>query len=540
MIALCSRQCLQVPDKIMGNFISSISKSTQPIVSSPNEQQEVSRVSAFQLENSIQYQDAKHLKNLLALPHDPIEQYRTYSSHSLLGLAVSLNDSEKVKLLLAQCQDYAFINHHAAENITALQTAAGKGNKDIVDALIEAGADIDIESGPFALTALHAASKNGHVSIVETLIKHGADVNHCTDFFTCLSSALSNNHRTVFDALLTAGADINAKSTKQLHLLYFACSSSTAENIKAALAAGARLSDFKSADGYTPLLLSVRNPDAKNVIKLLLEHGEPINQRGDLKHCNKNTPIIEAIDCNNTDALLTLLEHGANANDIDNKLENALTHACRIPPRSSLLNHLDITTLYDPIRRVNINVNIVHALLKAGANPNEDNSEFSALSYAVKFNSLDAVKVLLENGANVNIRSRDYSTPIFHAIQSQNTDILHTLINHGADIHDTYQGKTPLLKACYVDAYGCITELLRTTVNVNDSDNLGNTPLIYAVSNASVPIVKALLAKNADISVRNNAGEMAEDLAPLPEIKRLLDYYRTMQSNPTPTPKLAQ
>ena len=54
--------------------------------------------------------------------------------------------------------------------------AAMLGRRDIVRALIEAGADIQ-KKGQFGYTALHAAAQNGHLDVVQELVKYGASVN---------------------------------------------------------------------------------------------------------------------------------------------------------------------------------------------------------------------------------------------------------------------------------------------------------------------------------------------------------------------------
>ena len=126
-----------------------------------------------------------------------------------------------VKLFLA-----AHMNPNASDEnaMTALMWAAYKGYPDIVEALLSAGADVNVQAksrgrtGFFSelfpspdherrlsgATALMLASWKGHAEIVELLLNHGAEVNIKNNFgLTALSSAkVSGNKKIV--ALLEA------------------------------------------------------------------------------------------------------------------------------------------------------------------------------------------------------------------------------------------------------------------------------------------------------------------------------------------------
>ena len=62
------------------------------------------------------------------------------------------------------------------ENAHLIHIAARFGYKEIVEALIENGADINIK-GHFGYTALHEACRKNNIDIVNILIKNGADLN---------------------------------------------------------------------------------------------------------------------------------------------------------------------------------------------------------------------------------------------------------------------------------------------------------------------------------------------------------------------------
>ncbi|KAJ6574280.1 hypothetical protein B0H19DRAFT_844193, partial [Mycena capillaripes] len=57
---------------------------------------------------------------------------------------------------------------------SALQAASAGGHKDIVQLLIENGAEVNMQDGQFG-GALQAASADGHKDIVQLLIENSAE-----------------------------------------------------------------------------------------------------------------------------------------------------------------------------------------------------------------------------------------------------------------------------------------------------------------------------------------------------------------------------
>jgi ankyrin repeat protein len=96
---------------------------------------------------------------------------------------------------------------------TALIWASRKGHTDIVELLLNNGANVNL--APYSgVSALHLASKYGHKQIVELLLNKGADVNAETSGkFTALILASEQGNIDIVKLLLDNGADVNAKTT---------------------------------------------------------------------------------------------------------------------------------------------------------------------------------------------------------------------------------------------------------------------------------------------------------------------------------------
>ncbi|MHB9147981.1 MAG: ankyrin repeat domain-containing protein [Candidatus Amoebophilus sp.] len=94
-------------------------------------------------------------------------------NQTLLHLATSHNQSEKIKLLLLLEID---INAKCVNGWSALQLAALHGHMEIVRLLIEHGADVNSKDNK-DFTPLYIAVVEGHVQLAKLLIAHGANIN---------------------------------------------------------------------------------------------------------------------------------------------------------------------------------------------------------------------------------------------------------------------------------------------------------------------------------------------------------------------------
>jgi ankyrin repeat protein len=70
-----------------------------------------------------------------------------------------------------------------------------------------------------------------------------------------------------------------------------------------------------------------------------------------------------------------------------------------------------------------------------------------SLKGAIVAGDVATVRVLLENGANVNAKDRDGVSILMHAINFEHLGVVKLLLSHGADISLRYHGKTPLMYA---------------------------------------------------------------------------------------------
>src|SRR5262245_54983391 len=96
----------------------------------------------------------------------------------------------------------------------SLIDAAMQGNKDAVRTMLKQGADVNTAQGD-GMTALHWAVQKGDVEIAQTLLYAGANVKATTRIggYTPLLIAARNGNAEMIEALVAAGADPNAPTT---------------------------------------------------------------------------------------------------------------------------------------------------------------------------------------------------------------------------------------------------------------------------------------------------------------------------------------
>ena len=95
---------------------------------------------------------------------------------------------------------------HGFSLITPLHKAAEKGHMDVVQALIDRGADVN-KPCKVGNTPLHEAALQGHKAVVKLLLERGAEVNKQGMYgWTPLHCAAANNHKEMVKILLEGGA----------------------------------------------------------------------------------------------------------------------------------------------------------------------------------------------------------------------------------------------------------------------------------------------------------------------------------------------
>ncbi|KAF4523008.1 hypothetical protein B566_EDAN007438 [Ephemera danica] len=143
----------------------------------------------------------------------------------------------------------------------------------------------------------------------------------------------------------------------------------------------------------------------------------------------------------------------------------------------------------------------VETLLHAGAViSNSPAEEFVQIPLMVASwgNATDIVRMLLDSGADPNVRDTKFRFSALHyAAQNGNIEIAELLLNKGANIEAAnIGGATPLLTAIWWDRQNFVEFLLNRGANVNARTNSGYTAPQIAGRHGSNSIARLLAARN--------------------------------------------
>ena len=125
---------------------------------------------------------------------------------------------------------------------------------------------------------------------------------------------------------------------------------------------------------------------------------------------------------------------------------------------------------------------------------------------AIDRGDLARVRALLSNPSLIDAADADGTTPLMHAVLNADLDCVRLLLQKGADPNlRNHFGATALMWA--VDDSGKVEELLKGGAAVNVKSNRGTTPLLAAsLIWGNHTVVDKLLAKGADVSAIDSDG----------------------------------
>ncbi|XP_057595374.1 ankyrin repeat domain-containing protein 6 isoform X9 [Hippopotamus amphibius kiboko] len=207
---------------------------------------------------------------------------------------------------------------------TPLHLAANKGHLSVVQILLKAGCDLDVQDDGDQ-TALHRAAVVGNTEVIGTLIQEGCALDRQDkDGNTALHEASWHGFSQSAKLLVKAGANVLAKNKAGNTPLHLACQNSHAQSTRVLLLGGSR-ADLKNNAGDTCLHVAARY-NHLSIIKLLLSAFCSVhekNQAGD-------TALHVAAALNHKKVVKILLEAGADGTIVNNAgrtpLETARYH----------------------------------------------------------------------------------------------------------------------------------------------------------------------------------------------------------------------
>lgn len=431
---------------------------------------------------------------------------------------------ETIKLLVAAGADIKATNN---ENESALMKAVTLDHRyspevrlPIIDFLLNGGSDLNGVDKSGRTPLLHAVvqymSEAGgvisHPEVVKLLLDRGADVKlRDNEGNTALLLAIEvrNESPDIVRLLLGHGVEINAQNSKGESALMVAAERRESEMVQLLIDRGADLS-LKDVKDATALDFAVKQGRI-DVARLLFAKGARSSGRYEteeaLTKATTNFALLRAATANDLATARKTLDAGANVNTRNQNAETPLILAVEFG------YSLDIATL----------------LIDKGADVDAVNaSGETALMLAAARNNSDAAKLLVAHKASLSPRNKKQQTALHIAAAALSAAIVKSILGDQAvnknkasvkrvevDTRDE-NGRTALLLAA--DNEGMVPDevfdlLLNAGAKLNAQDNEGNTALMLSTRAGGFSGVEFLLAKHADLNVRNKAGLTALAIA---------------------------
>jgi uncharacterized protein len=463
-------------------------------------------------------------------------------------------DRAALRTLLQRKPD---VNAPEVDGTTALHWAAYQGDLETTDLLLRAGANPRIVNR-YGVTALSLAVERGVATVVERLLRAGADANAVLPGGeTVLMTAARAGHADVVKLLLSKGASPNAReATRGQTALMWAATEGHAAVIRTLVEAGAEIDARSHGPTTAP---SYENYSPVSVYRNYARRGR----------IDAFTPLLFAARAGRIEAIDALIGLGANPNDSAEDGTSALMLAI-----------------------INMQWEAAAMLLEKGADPNNTAlgwtplhqvarsrslppAEFPRPMPAGRISSLELAQKLIARGADVNARMKandfddDYSggfrqragaTPLLEAAKGVDHGLMRLLLSSGADPRATNVQKTNVLmlasgvelaqigvdSGTTEDAVEAVKIALELGLDVNATDENGETALHGAAYRASTEVAQLLIDRGARLDAVNKKGKGCTPIqianyerafgcgrGSAPELRELLRRLMTERGLPT-------
>jgi ankyrin repeat protein len=386
----------------------------------------------------------------------------------------------------------------AAAGNDALGTAARAGDWDAVKAMLAKGLrgdQVNVADSD-GTRPLHWAIRVDEVEIAQLLLRAGADAKAANRLgMTPLFMAATNGNPVTIRLLLEAGASPNQVDTTGGTVLMAATRTGSAESVRALLERGANPNVAEPQLQLTALMLASEAGYA-DVVRALLEKGADVRARS-----RTGATPAPRLPCqpNQTGC-------GSHGEGI---VRGGLPERGMRPPIPGAM-----TPLMYAAREGHIDA--TRLLLDAGADVNEvDKNGIAPLLMAIGNNRIVMARFLIERGANIHAADAYGRTPLFEAVEIRNVDLHYQTFEHmvtEADRKETLvfikelldRGADPNIRVAEVPPLRRWMYLLGGSLAWVDFT--GQTPFLLASLSGDVATMRLLLDYKADPKIATVAG----------------------------------
>ena len=311
----------------------------------------------------------------------------------------------------------------AQQQVSPVADAAMRGDKTAIATLIKQGLDVGAAQGD-GMTALHWAAERGDAEMTEVLIYAGANISAVTriGLYTPLHLAAKAASAAVAKVLIKGGADVNAKADPSgATPMHLAALSGSADVIHVLAGAKADVNARENEWEQTPLIFAA-SANRASAITALIKLGADANGASKTIDVAKQGQLDRAAVERQRKLIEGFVGKDSNKRPTPSQMQAAI-EASREVLKSGKIPPVDPNA--PPAR---------------GFNPEEINPPVStkggmtALLHAARQGYLEAATALLDGGANIDkAQAGDATTPLLTSIINGQFDMAMLLTNRGAN-----------------------------------------------------------------------------------------------------------
>ena len=281
----------------------------------------------------------------------------------------------------------------------ALMVAAQKRDKNLLEKLLKAKADINAKSKD-GKTGLSYVLELGDEEMIAIFIDAGAKIDSAKSDETILSRIASNGQASVLRLLFNKGLVKQGVKGGLTEALGYVAADGHADLVDAILDTGEVDVNKPDSNGNTPLLIAIRGGKTVTISKLLAA-------KADINLSNKvgsNALMIVATNPN-AEIVKLLLDGGikVEATDLEGKTALMYLSSCRCSDSSK----------------------VAKMLLDAKVNVSaQDNDGWTALMYAARDGNKEVAEVLVKASPELGLKTKDGRTALAIAEQRKHQDII--------------------------------------------------------------------------------------------------------------------
>jgi ankyrin repeat protein len=377
------------------------------------------------------------------------------------------------------------INNKGYNGITTLHLAVHYDLYNVCALLIERGAKMDITDSS-NLVPLHHALCKLKPDIAKLLIDNMDDVNIRVSGKTSLMLAAVYGNADIMQLMLVhPSVDIFATDQHGQTALHHAAAAGKVVSVKLLIAAMKKLdksldlNTFGSTTGFNPLQMAVAHARYEVIEYLLSENtlGMDVNIR-DPNSGNTSLCVSAGTGC--LEVVKVLLQYNPDVEASNNigwkAVHSAASSSDPVPILNEFIAH-----------NVNINAKSTPDLI-------------TPLQIVVVRRQLEATKVLLDNGADINEENAHHQTALTLALQQQQHDIIALLINRGADLRFRTINQTAIhIAVTNGDARSVQLILDKDKDLMYDTTPVGANAMHLAIARGSTEILNVLLDNGMNV-----------------------------------------